>query len=345
MEKIAVILGAGASYDVHNGEVPLGSETWRPPLARELFQPRFWPLQEPYPGAVVIGAELAPEAAKGAATFAFETRLTSFAASANPRTRRHFMDVPPYLRDVLVRCSTSYDPIGSNYLRLVRRLLEPMRHEVMFIVLNYDTILETALTKYDPQFQFASLPDYVAHDAVKVVKVHGSVDWFVPVPGSSSKSWSDAFDGFDPNDPENGSRISVNRAGYQTFNMRIENGVDPPLCGYPWLTAPVIDKELRCPRYHTEALHSFVADCTRFLVIGTSGLDDDLLRELALATKGSLARSIQYVDTNDTVKARFERVIPAFKDGANGNPPARVWVEGFAKYLLSDELAFLVVPP
>src|SRR4051794_9465926 len=42
MEKITVILGAGASYDVHNGTVPLGDRNWKPPLARELFEARFW---------------------------------------------------------------------------------------------------------------------------------------------------------------------------------------------------------------------------------------------------------------------------------------------------------------
>lgn len=155
MSKAVVILGAGASFDVANPSVPAQNHL-RPPLARELFEHRFSDLRFPYPGAVIIGSELGARASTGDA-FDLEAYLTRYAESANPETRRHFREVPAYLRDVLMRCADGYVRTPANYNRLVSRLLEPMTHQILFLILNYDVLLERALSTYDPRYKFARL--------------------------------------------------------------------------------------------------------------------------------------------------------------------------------------------
>lgn len=125
MKRAAVILGAGASYDIHNGTVPFIQEGLRPPLARELFQPRFWFYAQHYPGAQLLGAELG-RLAQLESAFDLEQRLTEYAESHDLRTQRAFKQIPPYLRDVLVAASYQYVPSPTNYLNLVRRFADSL---------------------------------------------------------------------------------------------------------------------------------------------------------------------------------------------------------------------------
>ena len=78
MKKVVVIVGAGASFDVHNRSMPAPDPRLRPPLARDLFDQRFWSERAPYPGAVVLGSTLG-ELAQSATTFDLEEHLTSYA--------------------------------------------------------------------------------------------------------------------------------------------------------------------------------------------------------------------------------------------------------------------------
>ena len=61
--KICVILGAGASYDVHDAGSELRDKGLRPPLARDLFNldqlNRFRSILDEYEGAVVLAQRLA----------------------------------------------------------------------------------------------------------------------------------------------------------------------------------------------------------------------------------------------------------------------------------------------
>ena len=87
---------------------------------------------------------------------------------------------------------------------------------------------------------------------------------------------------------------------------------------YPALTAPLAGKgnaDLVCPRPHLDALRAFLADCQCFLVIGTSGQDEDVLGFLAECAQR--IHVVHYVsDTVEvakSVEARIAAVCPAFR--------------------------------
>ena len=104
--------------------------------------------------------------------------------------REHYKHVPPYLRDLLMMCSYEYTPYPSSYIQLVQALLAEKPSDVLFIVLNYDDLLEQALYRFTGgEIRFESLDDYVRADRpVKLVKLHGSINWFKPI-GSVSGDW------------------------------------------------------------------------------------------------------------------------------------------------------------
>lgn len=304
MKRAAVIVGAGASYDVHwDREDPHLRNEFRPPLANELFDARFWPQRSSYNGAAALGAELGMLAKNGA--LALEEKLTEYANSADSRTRRLFRDIPPYLRDVLNDASYRYSALPSNYITLARRLLADGTHEIVFISLNYDTLLERALKMFDPTLAISSIDDYVHSDRqASVVKIHGSTDWGVPMPGSERiGEWPQAIEGFDPLSAQDERDIVLYDTRDSTVSWRWRETNE---LLYPRLTAPMTDKEFVCPESHTDFLRSFLPNCHKYLVIGTSGLDNDLLDFMSKLVPDDPC-VVNYVNKNGTVTAEVRK--------------------------------------
>lgn len=188
LPKVCVILGAGASKDVHNGSAPILLQgNYRPPLARDLFaistHPEYFAVLQRYPGAQSLAAVLSPPS--DSSGFDLESRLRELAEHPDERVRQQFKQVPPYLRDLLWFASYQYTPTPGTYLQLVYALLADSPHHVLFLVLNYDTLLEQALAQFDGTFIYDSITAYVREDRQsKVVKLHGSINWFKLMGGS-----------------------------------------------------------------------------------------------------------------------------------------------------------------
>ncbi len=335
LKKAVVILGAGASNAVSNSSVPLTSDAtkYQPPLARELFSPKFWNLRQAYRGAQVVGAELGnPDIISGGA-FDIEERLTTLANHPDPRNQRHFRDIPPYLRDVLMTSTQHYAGEPSNYINLARYLTQDQTHEILFVLLNYDSLLEAGLEKWDPALKIDTMDQYVESSRqARVVKIHGSIDWGIPIPFEFGSRLRTALNTFDPLTA--GTATVLNKKYDATVSWH-ENGQRL----YPRLTAPLKRKAFVCPESHTSAFRDFVASCHKFLVIGTSGLDEDLLRELAELTSGS-GYHITYVGPDakavDSTQNNFEAAIKAFRAVGPAQPPVGRYDQGFNGFVSSS---------
>ena len=158
MPKACVILGAGASYDVIGNRG--GSD--RPPLADELFSPDRW-IEElnRYPGAKYLSPKLENLREKG-----LEDALQEYASHSVPEISDKFKEIPAYIQDVVSHSTRRFLNRPDAYTELVGRLLAgPPSHAVLFIILNYDALLETALSQYSKsRFTFKTLADYVADE-------------------------------------------------------------------------------------------------------------------------------------------------------------------------------------
>lgn len=314
MKKACVILGAGASFDCASEGSQIHNEAWRPPLTIDLFRglksvdaglksdedpdqhthrPEFFEILNDYPGARTLSASIIPRLAAGAA--GLEEVLRELAESEDRTERQDYMQIPAYIRDVITRCDLNFVQLPLAYTQLVTKLLRADTHRVLFLVLNYDTLLERALADYRINLAIHGMDDYIAKDRpAHLVKLHGSIDWFAPIL-TEAKTWDDAVGQSDALDAV---RIGVGVAGitrfkkvqeaYKTRDVRIRwDGRN--YVGYPVVTAPVGGKgpqDIVCPPDHEEAARRFLAGddgdgpCTKFLIAGTSGLDDDLLQRL-----------------------------------------------------------------
>jgi hypothetical protein len=342
--KACVILGAGASWDVKGEGSPHKNPGFRPPLARELFDieghPSYWDIVDKYPGAKVLAQSLAPLISSGQVSI--EKELRRYAEHSDARIRSHFKHIPPYLRDLLYFASYSYTHMPSSYIELAKELLAEHPHDVLFIVLNYDDLLEQALRWFDPELKFDNISHYVAADRpAKVVKLHGSINWFKNMPRNGKESWDNALARFDPSTKAPENEIIVTN---WTRPVR-EHGDLYTQHLYPLLTAPLAGKGVSdavCPGSHVEVAKEFLSDCQKFLIIGTSGLDEDLLAmvDSALSSSG-VYYHIHIVNSGeggDEAHKNFLKGIRAFRDSID---IGSIFREGFREYLRDGLQSFL----
>jgi hypothetical protein len=361
-ERITVILGAGASWDVDTGSTPRTNPEWHPPLVSNLFEGRetFYDVRRYYRGAARLGQVLHPRAAAGALDM--EQELRSLAESDDPVTRRDFLDIPPYLRDVMYQVGIEAKYLGGNpvgyvvspgaYALLLHELLVAAGAEVMFVVMNYDTLLERALWEYDAAtYTFNSFEGYIRPERqAKVVKPHGSVDWWAPLrPAVSSQTW---FEALDLVSLEQIRELAKDRHYIRditsSFNAKLEiNG--QPHWMYPLITAPLSNKtelDLVCPQEQLDCLASFLTDCQRYLFIGTSGFDADILSFMADHMPDSSVAEFVFggnenkhrIAHNDA-RDRIIKALPSLKGqpvpDKKNSTVGDTFVDGFASYLLT----------
>jgi len=339
--KACVILGAGASHDVKGGASPYIDSGFRPPLAKELFDienhPKYWDVIGRYPGAKVLAQSLEPLISSG--QVGIEEELKRCAEHHDTRIRSQFKHIPAYLRDLLYTASYRYTHMPSSYIELAKELLAEHPHDVLFIVLNYDNLLEQALQWFDPKLIFDDISKYVAADRpARVVKLHGSINWFKRIPGNAKVQWDNALEGFDifRKIPESEILVIDMTGAVRDYSSHY------PAHLYPLLTAPLAGKGVSdavCPDSHIEAAKEFLHDCQKFLIIGTSGLDNDLLTIVDSALSDSMIyRLIHIVNSGaggDEAYKKFERGIKVFQ----GSMDVRnIFKGGFRTYLRGDRL-------
>lgn len=348
MQKICVILGAGASHDVRNENSTLIDRRFQPPLTDGLFDfadragvQGYWDIVEGYAGAealgTVIGARIARRANSVEPDVSLESVLTEYAERPEPLIEQQLKHVPPYLRDLLHYCSTNYVQTPGTYLDLVYTLLSgDHRHQVLFLILNYDTLLEQALTARDASMTFTNMDSYVNSErAALVVKLHGSINWYYELPASEAPipaSWDDGVQKLP---------LKYRPPDRDIFIVEnIQNLRRRRRALYPVMTAPLARKDpdsFTCPATHVGAAKEFLKDCRKFLVAGTSGLDLDI-REL-LRDNVQARSHIHFVGLGGSTDKAFWEYKRHIKEFAQVRVSVdnRAFPDGFASYVASPE--------
>lgn len=347
--KACVILGAGAAFDIHGEGSQIIRDEYRPPLAIDLFDidkhHAYSAVLQRYPGAEFLAQNLAALVISGQVSI--ENSLRHYAEHSNPIIRRYFKQVPGYLRDLLFLASYQYTSVPSSYIQLVTELLAERPHHLLFIVLNYDTLLESALNRFDNGFQFNTITAYVdGSRPAKVVKLHGSINWFkslgpAPPSGNNQEAWVNQVADYDIFQTVHENEILI----ADVVNTCDYTGVQKPRSlYYPIITAPLAGKDISktvCPQSHIKVAGEFLKDCQKFLIIGTSGLDEDLLSLIdSVLVSPMTYHLVHIVDFNqgaDEARIRFMKGIKAFR---NRIPTENVFRKGFRHYLQSGMKSF-----
>ena len=347
--KACVILGAGAAYDIHGEGSEIIDDEYRPPLAIDLFDINehhaYSEVLQRYPGAEFLAQNLAALVTSGQESI--ENSLRHYAEHSNPIIRRYFKQIPGYLRDLLFLASYRYTSVPSSYIQLVTELLAERPHHLLFIVLNYDTLLESALNRFDNGFQFNTIAAYVDGERpVKVVKLHGSINWFkflgpAPPGGNNQEAWINQLTDYDIFQTVHENEILITDVA-STYDY---TGVkEPRSLYYSIITAPLAGKDISktvCPQSHIEVASGFLKDCHKFLIIGTSGLDEDLLSLMDSVLASPVTHQLVHiVDSGrgaDEARTRFMKGTKAFR---NHIPIENVFRNGFRHYLQNEMKSF-----
>ena len=330
--KACVIIGAGASADAWNPSADILNAHLKPPLAMQLFQVvsdrpgtlrsrAYSDILNRYKGARFLAGDLIR---KSRDSEALETALQNIADHEDQQMRERFREVPGYIRDLIWACTrpggtNGYVTTPGTHNQLVSRLVADYQHEVLFLVLNYDTYVEQALSGYDPSMTYRHIGDYIAHRHL-VVKLHGSVNWFKRLSGSGD--WFEQIH-------TNNVLSKANEADFEITDGIVDISIyDSAPYRYPILTVPLAgkgDDAWVCPASHVEAAKDFLRDCRKFLIIGTSGLDADLFAVLNQALPSGESFRVHLVGMGDKVKVVTKR----FTDN----------VDAFGEALASDRLS------
>ena len=337
MKKICVILGAGASKDAWSKGGPPRQNSWTPPLANELFQfdtrDLFWQVAKDYRGVRVLAPHLAERC-----NASLEEKLLELSQHPDSRLRDCYRDVPPYLRDLILRVTDGYTQNVSpgSHLHLVGSLFGT-GHQVAFLDLNYDDYLEKALADFDDRLAIKRIRDYVNGDESIVGKVHGSIHWGVPLRWLGT--FEDTLAQFGGMTPY--AEVVWSGSRQPAREWFAPGGKEALL--YPVLTAPLAGKDhtaLVCTRDTLQRLQAFLKGCTHYIVIGTSGQDADLLGFLAQSV--SSVQVVHYVNFQQEAtrecQVRVETGCPSFKAASSHV----LYPHGFRTYVGSEQFqAFL----
>ena len=124
----------------------------------------------------------------------------------------------------------------------------------------------------------------------------------------------------------------------------VQSAVEGVSLLYPLLTAPLAGKgqaDLVCPGEHVKAARDFLKDCKKFLIIGSSGLDDDLLGVLDDAVDPGLNPKIHMMvvgsgqPTDETLR-NFQDGVRAFRSLHRYRDDIP-YTNGFREYVSSEE--------
>lgn len=335
-KKLAVILGAGASYDLippNQRANVVRNNDFQPPLTEDLFnRPRYLEkylahYRQAYTAIGNIRNRLRGNQGS------LEDLLRELKDSEEEISKQQFRQIPLYLQHLFGAISENYCRHPMNYSILLSKTLVSSISKVAYVTLNYDLFIEEALTK-TKSAPFKDMPCYIPQDQNwMLIKLHGSVNWekrIERVP-RSGQHLDDLL--------ENISRLELINDLSKEIEVNYSYKTRPQKATpfYPALSVPVAgDYKLNCPESHVETLKAFLRGCKNFLIIGTSGKDSDLLE--ILKTNASSAKRVAIVGSKDVAEAehRFKSGVPQFK-----NARWQTYDDGFSNFIAGDIDRFL----
>jgi hypothetical protein len=275
---LMVILGAGASFDsspTHPASTGLHDVT-RPPLAAQLFDPRFGAQLRSFEKALAIAPRLR------ASKTTIEAELERLQAQATQYPIRHVQlaAIRQYLRAAIMEAENHWRQVTqgvTNYVTLLDDMQRTRRGSelVPVVTFNYDTMVEEAIRVFTGRPAIRKLDEYMA-SPFPLFKVHGSVDW-----GRCIDAPSISMEG---NDWAVAQRVMENAPSLKLtdeFEIMTQVPMARSAQGralFPALAIPVEAKaHFECPQAHLTELEKLLPEVDKLLVIGWRGRERPFL--------------------------------------------------------------------
>ncbi len=315
-----VIFGAGASYDsIHSyyNELSNANESWKPPLANEIFSNResFLEIIKDYEGALSL---------KSAAKVhdyieEYFQELWDFAVDNNDNlSLSKIINTQYFFQRLFFKISNKYCNIGdSNYdimSNFAYKYTTEYNKEIVFVSFNYDILLEKAIEK-TLHIEFRSIDDYLKYN-IKYIKPHGSCNWFKNFKDLEGKGV--IFDKTGKNNETFVKNLYKKNISYEIIERRLEDEIvirdefnTKDRFGLPQLLLPLKNKdEFVMPNSHLNYLKKYLKKVDAILIIGWKGTEEkfqNLLQECI----GEMKLEITTVNNGDnTVDYVMKKCLP-----------------------------------
>ncbi len=337
-KNLTIIFGAGASHD-SGAYAPERDNQGPPPLARDLFAPAFDDILDWHPQLRRRVPEVRLRLAKEQN---IEEILRDLYSSAAKHAKYWPYQIPLYLRHLFWEFSLYCERGSTNFDVLVRPVLESSFDKVMFISLNYDLLLDSAIAGYEsPEWTFETMSSYIPEDKKwLLVKPHGSINWARAIDncpsdepfGDNPRQLNEMPHFLSDAEPRVTLWARQNKYPYVPASAGPAGGYL-----YPQIVIPADNpKNFACPASHIEQASAFIKNCANFLFIGFSGHDMDVIRllepmpnhsRLDIIGKGrqDAQRILQRIHSQSPGLQRKE-LAPSFHNG------------GFFKFIKGDAL-------
>ena len=342
---LTVILGAGASFDALQpdvlDQVTVGDvDNFRPPLAKELFEPRssFGEVLDKYPECAAVVGELRRTIARGAAVEEELERLME-RADYHPVLHRALVALRFYLQETLWVCGKRWREVShgvTNYSGFFLRLDE-WRHlakeQVCIVNFNYDLLADDALAN-TLGMNLSSVEMFVADERYKYLKPHGSCNWGRRVRAPGGTHYSKAA---------HARRILIENAGAldltEDFVLRDPDQPPSDSSPYPSILLPAIAMPVttkygfECPGNQLQFLDRSLRETFKILIIGWRASEGHFLERFS--NLPGLAPKVQIVGASDEGVA--ETVMNL---AARGLDPSSMetFTDGFSGYVGSNDM-------
>jgi SIR2-like domain len=337
---IMVILGAGASYDSVPSRRPslgeLGLTNGRPPLAAQLFSSQRLSEEclSSFPRCHPIVPYLQAVPSDGSVEHTLE--MLRAEGDTDPERKCQIAAIRCYLQFLIVECERLWAPTPqriTNYVTLLDQLRRS-NDSILLITFNYDRLIEHALTSL--KISLSDFPDYISHDRIKLIKLHGSVNW--------AREVETEVDNVGERNVWEVMNELIERAGELQVSDRFRMIEQHPIGsanGIPLIPAiaiPVETKtEFECPDSHLSCLRETVHRVTKLLIIGWRGAENHFLRLLLEAGLGEVSAQI-VADRRENAEDVLQRLKGAsLKISGNAMDD-----EGFSRYVISRKAEHFV---
>lgn len=284
-----IILGAGASYDY-------SEHKQRPPMTNDLIKPEYLSagFLEKYHEAAGLISEISARIKTSGNDISFEDVLQSIKGASDHtiRGRAQLLALQFYLQDLFHDISeSSYHPI-NRYSALINHI-DRSGGKACIISFNYDTLLEKSFVGNFPK----NIDSYVNGD-IKVIKLHGSHDWFYEADSSIGSSPRQHLD-FLTKHPE-----YLDNLRKKDFPPTHLKQLGAPH-RFPAIAIPLPEKQaFVCPSSHIRVLLQEMPVVDKILVIGWKAGDPALVELLKNYITQPVTAVIVSGSTEDSRKIR-----------------------------------------
>jgi hypothetical protein len=345
MAKLAIIFGAGASYDFLPTYPPGPGDRFRDrriPLADHLFENRseFADIASKLRRLVAILPELRSRSGNRSVEQVLE-ELRSLQQEHPywPRRQRELTAIRFYLQQAIWWSELAMvgQAMGvSNYATLIGYIEQFRRSEepVILITFNYDTLIERALFLQFDDLTFTAIDDYVRRPTYKLFKLHGSVNWGSPI-----------VDDARLNVHETAERLK-NAIIEISDSIHYENDVvavldEPRVVVKEWVYLPAISipvqtkSHFSCPKHWLPILQAQLDGLSNLLVIGWRGGEEHFLKEVVPVLNKNPDLNLSIVsDTEQSANETHGRLHSAGLKAARFYP----YPGGFTGFILGDNV-------